>query len=307
MPIVSVILPTFNRLKLLNEALESLSNQTFKDFEVIVINDGGEIPKKVIENWNNILDIKLINSNINNGPGIARNIGIEESQGDFLAFLDDDDIFLPSHLEYGVKFLVKSNLDFIYTNMIMSSKRIKYPPKFFTKEYRIIGYKFVKDFLMICCFFTLGTFICRNFKNTSIRFSNLFTVCEDWELQLKLCINEGFKGTNCKKITTIYHRVPEKNSLCTNATISFESNLKFVNAWRKIITNFSTNNLLIKEYRNYMIRFHNRCIEHLKNNKELNLFYYEDFVNFLYTSFISEKNFLAPDLDEQIDKIILKT
>jgi glycosyltransferase involved in cell wall biosynthesis len=97
----SIIIPTYNRKDLLKErALKSLLNQTYKDFEVIVINDGGDDVSDVIEEYKDKgLDIKYISYKENKGPSYARNRGIEIAQGEWIGFLDDDDEYLNNTLE----------------------------------------------------------------------------------------------------------------------------------------------------------------------------------------------------------------
>ncbi|KQC09151.1 MAG: hypothetical protein APR62_03045 [Smithella sp. SDB] len=98
---VSVIIPTYNRPKLLEQAVKSVLKQTYSASEIIIIDNGSssehsfEISK--IENSHNI--INLIRLQSNKGPGYARNIGIEKSRGDWIFFLDDDDILAPDFIE----------------------------------------------------------------------------------------------------------------------------------------------------------------------------------------------------------------
>ena len=97
MPEVSVVIPTYNSAQFLGEALQSVFSQTFYDYETIVVNDGStDDTEKVIDLYNN--RIKYILQE-NGGPARARNYGIKESSGKYIAFLDADDIWLPSKLE----------------------------------------------------------------------------------------------------------------------------------------------------------------------------------------------------------------
>ncbi len=96
-PLVSVIIPTYNSAHYIVEALESVFEQTFQDFEIIVIDDGsidgtGEVLKKYGER------IRFLFQD-NGGPASARNRGIRIARGEYIAFLDADDIWLPTKLE----------------------------------------------------------------------------------------------------------------------------------------------------------------------------------------------------------------
>ncbi len=89
----SVIIPTFNRAALLREALDSIFAQTFTDYEVIVVDDGStDDTSAVIAGYGN--RIRFFRQE-NSGPGTARNLGIQNASGKYVAFLDSDDVWFP--------------------------------------------------------------------------------------------------------------------------------------------------------------------------------------------------------------------
>jgi len=97
MPEVSVIIPAYNSSRYIAEALDSVFEQTFKDFEVIVVDDGStDDTRRIIENYPH--QIKYFYQE-NGGPAKARNLGIRKSEGKYIAFLDADDLWLASKLE----------------------------------------------------------------------------------------------------------------------------------------------------------------------------------------------------------------
>ena len=98
MPKVSVVIPAYNAMPFLSKTLDSVLGQTFSDFEVLVINDGSTDD---IEAWvSGLTDrrVTMINQE-NQGCAIARNTGVFVSNGDYIAFLDADDIWEPTKLE----------------------------------------------------------------------------------------------------------------------------------------------------------------------------------------------------------------
>lgn len=98
-PTVSVIIPTYNREHLLGRALKSIFNQTYKDFEVIVVDDGStDNTEKIIRDFS-VLKINYIKHAKNKGEGAARNTGLKAAKGEYVAFLDSDDECLPEKLE----------------------------------------------------------------------------------------------------------------------------------------------------------------------------------------------------------------
>jgi glycosyltransferase involved in cell wall biosynthesis len=91
-----VIIPTYGRPAFLAEAIESVLAQTFKDFEVMVVDDASPDPVAVPKDPR----VLLIRATENGGPARARNLGVEHSTGEVLTFLDDDDTWLPDRLAY---------------------------------------------------------------------------------------------------------------------------------------------------------------------------------------------------------------
>ncbi|MGL4332723.1 MAG: glycosyltransferase, partial [Bacteroidales bacterium] len=95
----SLIIPVYNRPQELEELLQSLTLQTRKNFEVIVVEDGSSVPAdKVVDQYKEILDIKYF-TKPNSGPGQTRNYGAERADGDYFIVLDSDCIIPPAYLE----------------------------------------------------------------------------------------------------------------------------------------------------------------------------------------------------------------
>src|SRR5712691_1680422 len=99
MPKVSVVIPTHNRAEFLRSAITSVLNQTFQDFEIVIIDDASkDHTQEVIASFNDAR-IKIIYNQVNKGDAGARNIGIMNSSCKYIAFLDDDDEWLPEKLK----------------------------------------------------------------------------------------------------------------------------------------------------------------------------------------------------------------
>ncbi len=95
--LVSVVIPTYKRPKKLERALKSVINQTYENLEIIVVNDAPETDLNHITGLDD--RVKLINHKENKGAPAARNTGIKDSKGEYIAFLDDDDEWLPKKIE----------------------------------------------------------------------------------------------------------------------------------------------------------------------------------------------------------------
>ncbi len=97
-PLFSIIIPTYNRASLLLKAIGSLKNQTFENWELIIIDDGSTDDTKALVNSITDYRIRYFYQN-NQERSAARNAGIEEAVGDYITFLDSDDYYLPERLE----------------------------------------------------------------------------------------------------------------------------------------------------------------------------------------------------------------
>jgi glycosyltransferase involved in cell wall biosynthesis len=111
MPRVSVIIPTHNRAESLHSAITSVLNQTFQDFEIIIIDDASnDHTREVIASFNDAR-IKIIHNQVSKGAAGARNIAIMNSSCEYVAFLDDDDEWLPEKLKIQTSLLDNSSME----------------------------------------------------------------------------------------------------------------------------------------------------------------------------------------------------
>lgn len=126
----SVIIPTYSRIDLLQKALKSVDNQTYKNYEIIVINDN-PIEKTTVDTLiSNYSKAKVIHHAQPKGGNAARNSGIQSSNSELIAFLDDDDIWLPeklaehatAHQKNPQAGLVYSDCLYVYNNKLISDK-----------------------------------------------------------------------------------------------------------------------------------------------------------------------------------------
>src|ERR1039457_2632426 len=114
----SVIVPTFNRGYILGEAIQSILDQTYPLFEVIIVDDGST--DDTVEVVNRFKDgrVRLIQHSMNSGVAAARNSGLKAAQGDLISFLDSDDLWSPDKLALEVKFLAgHPEVDGVFTDL----------------------------------------------------------------------------------------------------------------------------------------------------------------------------------------------
>ena len=132
--LVSVVIPTYKRSDKIERAIKSVINQTYKNLEIIVVDDNAK-NKEEREKTRNIVkkykNVKFIENKENLGGALTRNIGIENALGDYIAFLDDDDEYVNSKIEKQLKLLkekVKENrkvgMIYCYKNILDNNKKV---------------------------------------------------------------------------------------------------------------------------------------------------------------------------------------
>lgn len=116
---VSVVIPSYNCGKYILEAIESILAQSYSKHEIIVVDDGStDNTKEIIQQYIKSHEkIKYFYQN-NKGPGAARNIGIKKAKGEFIAFLDADDLWKKEKLTKSIEFMERNNFDWLCTSMI---------------------------------------------------------------------------------------------------------------------------------------------------------------------------------------------
>lgn len=117
---ISIIIPVYNAEKTIESTLDSVSVQSYKEFNIIIVNDGSkDSSMQIIENYikcHSTLDIKVINQE-NQGVSKARNVGLKIAKGDWIALLDSDDKWFSNKLERQMQILQEnSNIDFLGAN-----------------------------------------------------------------------------------------------------------------------------------------------------------------------------------------------
>lgn len=183
-PFFSVIIPTYNRKDFLPIAVESVLEQTFSNYELIVVDDGStdDTSERLRSNLNRMKAIKYIYQP-NNGVSSARNKGIKNAKGEFIAFLDSDDRFCKHKLEITYEH-IQSNPSYriFHTNeawyrngKLISQKGYQRKPTGFMFE----------QALKLCCISLSATAVKKDlFKDIGL-FDKDFPVCEDYDLWLR--------------------------------------------------------------------------------------------------------------------------
>ena len=116
-PKVSIIIPFYNRISMVKRALFSVLNQSFSDFEIILINDGSiQNIDKIVSIVNENKKIKIIDLPKYFGVSVARNVGINEANGKYVPFVDSDDEWFEDKLLKQIDYMESSNQFFTHTS-----------------------------------------------------------------------------------------------------------------------------------------------------------------------------------------------
>ena len=181
-PKISVIIPTYNRANYLVEAINSVLYQTFRDFELIVVNDGSSDNTEEILN-KYVGKIKYFYQG-NNGVSAARNKGINNSEGEFICFLDSDDLWEKKKLEKQIDYFNK-NVDakICYTDEIWIRKGIRVNQM---KKHRKYSGDIFKMSLPLCIISASSIMIKKEVFSKVGFFDEALQVCEDYDLWLRI-------------------------------------------------------------------------------------------------------------------------
>lgn len=190
MPKISVIVPAFNAMDYLPETIKSVLEQTFTDFEILIINDGSS--DNIVEWTTQISDprVKLISQG-NQGLAGARNTGITCSEGDYIAFLDADDLWHPTKLEKQVQYLdLNPGIGVVNTWVINIDEQGKLDSSVCkTNSEGEVWEKLLQENIVLCGSVVMVRRIC--FEMVGVFDQNL-PAAEDWDMWIRIAAQHQF-------------------------------------------------------------------------------------------------------------------
>ena len=207
-PLVSVIIPTYNRTDVVGNAIDSVLQQTYKKIEIIVVDDGStDNTQDKLAQYRNV--IKVVRQ-VNAGPAAARNRGVEVSRGEILAFLDSDDLWLPTKIERQVDAMQKTDksVPCCLCNAIIHApngeERTSFDLACLKASYKEGIWKNVAQVLSTrCVFFTQALAVRREAFLRVGGFDDSLPVMEDHDLALRLSLAGPW--VYIKEPLVIYH------------------------------------------------------------------------------------------------------
>ena len=187
LPLISVIIPTFNRWPLVGEAVESVLGQSVSDFELIVVDDGStDGTAKELARFGSRLHFF---ATPRGGVAAARNFGVSRARGRYLAFLDSDDLWRPRKLEVQTSYLEQhSEVQVCQTEEIWIRNGIRVNPKFIHQKPS--GDIFLRS-LELCLVSPSAVMMMKELFERLGGFDETFPVCEDYDLWLRIAANNS--------------------------------------------------------------------------------------------------------------------
>lgn len=215
---VSIIIPCFNQGKFVKEAIESALNQTYKNIEIVCVNDGSsddssEIIKSLVDKYKNIVFFDLKE---NKGVVNARNLAVDASTGEYILPLDADDIIEPTYIEKAVEIL-KNNSEI----GIVYCKARKFGIK--NKAWNLPEFNLDK-FLYENCIFNCALFRKSDFYRAGKYKENMKNGCEDWDLWLSF-VELGLKPYRIEEVLFNYRQHKNSRTKITSENKNWKLNI----------------------------------------------------------------------------------
>lgn len=203
---ISVIIPTYNRANLIKKSINSVLNQTYKNIEIIVIDDGSTDSTQSIINKINDKRIKYYKLNKNNGASYARNVGINLASGNYISFHDSDDILNNQKLEKQFKNLKKNKSKFDFCKFsihINNNINIIFPNN--QSEEKILNNQIYDELLNKGNFITTQSILIKKSYIKKYLFDINLPRLQDYDLVLRIIPNVKLSYTN-EILLDIYHQ-----------------------------------------------------------------------------------------------------
>ncbi len=227
-PLISIIVRTKDRPRLLMRALGSIAAQDYSPIEVVLVNDGERLNEDEARSiFHGGQSLKIVD-NKGRGRTVAANEGIRHATGQFISFLDDDDIIYPDHVSTLAGFLTRSDYRVAYTESVFV--HVEYDPDkkemVETKRYPARTMDFSRETLL---FYNYIPFMCLMFEREVLDeaggLDEAFEMCEDWDLTIR--VSRKYSFFHISKVTSEY-------SIWSRDIQSIRKN-EVLHGWRKRI------------------------------------------------------------------------
>ena len=213
-PDIDIIIPNYNKAKYLNQCLDSILSQTYKNWKIYLVDDNShDDSTKIFKRYENIDNINFFLLKENKGPAFCRNYAIDKSSSEFVAFMDSDDFWPKDKLKKQINEMLKNDYNFTYTdyNFFLNDNEEK------IKTIKMPLFLDYKNFILKSSMSTSSIIISRNSLG-NVRFKNVDQ--EDYLFKCDL-LKKGETAFNSKD-TFVYYRI-NKNNRSANKLKNFVS------------------------------------------------------------------------------------
>lgn len=296
-PLVSVIIPAYNAEKFIADALESVFAQTYRPLEIIVIDDGStDETVKIVKNYQTSFTGKFSETSKtnetnliyiyqqNSGPSKARNTGINAAKGEYIAFLDADDIWTKDKLEKQIHLFNKDQtIDIVFSNVkktkvkngktetFVMFNRHNLDKTFFGHEYLVLNP--VEKLLKINFMLTPSVIIKKTCFKEGFFFNEKRHYVEDWELWLKMSLYFTFGYVN----DVCVHKIERGDGLSSNKLDMYLSTMDIMESFienNKIeIDKLNLKDNFLSQYLKDQYKWMGYYLMQNKNNKLARVYY----------------------------------
>jgi len=251
--LVSILVPTYNRPALLERAIKSLLEQSYKKLEIVVVNDAGRDVQDVVNSFKD-LRIKYFQNSENKGLAGTRNVALKNCKGDYICLLDDDDIYLKYAIEFRMYMMKKLKAEIVYTRSLLdhwdktdkgyaSKGKTLYWDSFFDKDLILI------QNIAPCCNVLFSR---KAWDEADYWFDETMTTSEDHDFWVSLSRKNNFE--ELKLIDTECSKRSDNTQM--TGTLNFAPNwIKIFKRWRHTAINS-----------NYVISTQNKVLERVGIN-----------------------------------------
>ena len=222
---VSVIIPVYNRIDTLRRAIDSALRQSYKNIEILVIDDCSDKPILSLTQSFNTSLIKYFRFDKKTNANVARNKGVKESEGEYIAFLDSDDTWGEAHLENSIQFIEENKLNGVYSGIRIQRKINNiYIPRNINKDELFINYLFEGGICQTSTIVVERKCILNNLFDESLERH------QDWDFSIRFHNKYNFKLMNECNVNVYWNQVYKRQ-------VNLSASKLFINKYCNEISN----------------------------------------------------------------------
>jgi teichuronic acid biosynthesis glycosyltransferase TuaG len=218
-PLVSVITPVYNASRFIAETIQSVQAQTYQNWEMILVDDQSkDNSREIIQEFvNKDPRIRLIVLEKNSGAAVARNTAINNARGKYIAFLDSDDLWLPTKLQKQVQFMEENEIEFSFTNYKIIKENGEHTNQVVEVPKKITYDELLKNTIIGCL-----TVMLNIEKLGKVQMENIRTR-QDFVLWLSI-LKKGYTAYGLQEVLALYRKV--EGSISSNKFKAAKQNWK---------------------------------------------------------------------------------